>query len=222
MAILASMLAVLALAWVVTRDRESTSAVQGSGVPVALPRELPPFSAVELAGVNQVTIGVGGEQYVVVRGDDNVVGLITTVVRDGVLVIDQADSVEAVTPLSVELTVPSLDEVRLSGSGAIAVDGHGLDALSVELPGAGVIRAGGTVSRLDVDLAGAGQADLRELVAKDATVAVSGTGAVLVHATSTLEVSVSGTGSVSYWGDPDRVDRAITGVGSVTAGEAER
>lgn len=214
--IVASMLALLALAWVVTRDSESTSVVQGSGVAAAETRELAPFSAVELVGVNEVTIGVGGEQLVTVRADDNLLERITTDVRAGVLMIDQTGNVDAVTPMSVEITVPSLDEVRLSGSGAMFVDGHELDGLTVELPGTGAIRVAGTVTTLDVDIAGTGEADLDQLVAQDATVALSGAGAVFVHVTGTLEVDVSGTGSVVYTGEPDRVDREITGAGSVT------
>jgi hypothetical protein len=216
LAILASILALVALAWVVARDdSESTSVVQGSGVAAVDTRDVPPFSAVELQGVNDVTIGVGGEQLVVVRADDNLVDLITTGVRGETLVIDATGSLASVTPMSVEITVPSLDEVRLSGSGTIFVDGHELDALAVSLPGTGTIRAAGTVSTLDVDLAGAGDADLGKLVARDATVAISGAGTVFVNVTGVLEANVSGAGSVTYTGNPDRVDRTVTGVGSV-------
>jgi hypothetical protein len=214
--ILASILAVLVLAWAVGRDSESTTVIRGSGVAAAETRELASFSAVELAGVNDVSIGVGGEQLVTVRADDNLLERITTDVRGGVLVIDQTGSLDTVAPMRVEITVPSLDEVRLSGSGAIRVDGHELDLLSVTLPGTGAIRAAGTVTSLDVDLTGTGEADLGELVARNAAVALSGAGTVLVHVTGTLEAHVSGTGSVVYTGDPDRVDRTVTGVGSVT------
>lgn len=213
---LALILAALALAWVVTRDdSETAGATEGSGVAAMETRELAPFSAVELSGVNDVTIGVGGEQLVVVRADDNLVERVTTEVRGGVLVIDETGSFEAVTPLSVELTVPSLDEVSLSGDGSIMVEGHELHGLSVVLSGTGTIRAAGTASTLDVELAGTGEADLAGLVARDATVVLSGTGAVVVHVTGTLDVDVSGTGSVTYTGDPDHVVQQVTGTGSI-------
>ena len=213
--IVASLLAVVALAWAVTRDSESTNVVVGSGVAASETRELAPFSSVDLAGVNDVTIGVGSEQLVTVRADDNLLDLVTTEVRGGVLVIDQTGSFDTVAPMIVEITIPAVDEIRLSGSGAIAVDGHDLRTLSVALPGTGAIRAAGTVAMLDVDVAGTGEADLGELVAQNATVAMSGTGAVLVHVTGTLTAKVSGTGSVVYTGDPDQVYREITGTGAV-------
>jgi hypothetical protein len=216
-AILALILAAVLLAWVVTRDgSESSTVVAGSGVAASETREVAPFSAVELAGANDVTIRVGGDQRVVVSADDNLIELVTTDVRGDVLVIDSSGSFDAVTPMGVEITVPTLDDVSLSGSGAIVVDGGELEGLAVTLPGAGTIRAVGTVATLDVDISGAGEADLSQLVAGDANVDVSGAGAVLVHVTGTLDVDVSGTGSVIYTGDPDQVEQSITGTGSVT------
>jgi hypothetical protein len=216
-AILALILAAVSLAWVLTRDgSESSTVVPGSGVTASETRDVAPFSAVELAGANDVTIGVGGEQRVVVSADDNLIELVTTDVRDDVLVIDTSGSFDAVTPMRVEITVPTLDDISLSGSGAIVVDGHELDELTVAIPGAGSVRAVGTAAMLDVDLSGTGEADLAQLVARDATVDVSGAGAVLVHVTGALEVDVSGTGSVSYAGDPDEVEQSITGTGTVT------
>lgn len=219
LAALALVLAAIALTWVVTRDdAQPGSTVEGSGVGVAETRELEPFTAVELAGANTVTIGVGGEQRVVVQADDNLVGHVVTEVRNGVLVVDESGSFDSVSPMSVEITVPSLDDVRLSGSGTILIDGHELEALAVALPGAGTITGAGTVTTLEVDLAGSGDIDLGELVARDATVALSGSGTVLVHVTGALEADVSGTGSVTYTGDPDSVDREISGAGSVAEG----
>jgi hypothetical protein len=217
LAVVALLLGVLALAWLVSRDEtDSAGVVQGSGVAVTQTRDVDVFGEVELSGTNEVRIGVGAEQRVVVRGDDNLVGLVTTDVHGGVLVIDDTGSFETATPMSVEITVPSLDAVRLSGSGTISIDGHELDALAVDLPGAGSIRGAGTVTTIDVDLAGTGDVDLAPLVVRDATVDVSGTGTVVVHVTGSLDANVSGTGSVIYTGEPDRVEQEITGTGSVT------
>jgi hypothetical protein len=216
-AILALILAAVSLVWVVTRDDSDSSAVlTGSGVAVSETREVAPFSAVELAGANDVTIGVGGEQRVVVTADDNLVELVTTDVRSGVLVIDSNGSFDTATPMRVEITVPALDDISLSGSGTIVVDGHELERLTVALSGAGSVTAVGAVAMLDVDLSGTGEADLALLVARDATIDLSGAGAVLVQVTGTLDVDVSGAGSVTYTGDPDQVEQSITGTGTVT------
>jgi hypothetical protein len=216
LAVAALLLAAAALTWAVTRDEgEPTGALIGSGVAAEDTRELAPFTAVELSGANEVAIGVGGEQRVVVRGDDNLLEAITTEVRGETLVVDQSRDFDSVTPMRVEITVPSLDELRLDGSGTIVLDGHDLGDLVVSLPGSGSIVGVGSVATLDVDLGGSGEIDFAGLVARDGRVALSGTGSVLVNVTGVLEANVSGAGSITYSGDPDRVEREITGAGSV-------
>jgi hypothetical protein len=217
LAVLALLLAAFALAWSVTRgDAETVGSAEGSGVAVAETRHVDPFTAVELSGSNDVTIGIGPEQRVVVYGDANLVDQVVTQVSGNVLAIDETGSFDSITPMRVEITVPSLDAVRLSGSGAMTIDGHDLSFLTVALPGSGSIVGAGSVASLDVDLAGSGDIDFGKLVARDATVDLSGVGSVLVHVTGRLEADVSGTGSITYSGEPDSVEQEITGVGSVT------
>jgi hypothetical protein len=178
-------------------------------------RELPPFDGVDLAGANTVTIGVGGAQRVVVRGEDDVLPLITTEVEGGTLVIDQSESFDTASSLTVEIVMPALDAIRLSGAGTLTVDGHDLEQLELSLPGSGTVHGSGDVQRLDVDLAGAGDVELAQLVATHVTVSLSGTGNVHVHANETLDARMSGTGSVFYGGDPEVVKQEITGTGVI-------
>jgi hypothetical protein len=72
-----------------------------------------------------VTVRVGKERSVVVRGDDNLLSRVTTEVEDGDLVIGQTPgSFETKSPTRVEVSVPSLDDLMtLSGSGLLSVTG---------------------------------------------------------------------------------------------------
>jgi Putative auto-transporter adhesin, head GIN domain len=208
--------AAVVLALVLDDGSEKTSAVQGSGVAATDVRELPPFTAVELAGANDVRIGVGGEQRVVVRGDDNLVAIVTTQVSDGTLVLDQTEPFSSSTPLSVEITVPSLERAILAGAGTMTVDGHDLETLALTLSGSGTIGGAGSAQELVVDLSGSGDVELDTLVAEAATVTLSGTGNVQVHATRSLDALVSGAGTIAYSGDPQDVRSAVTGTGAVS------
>ena len=109
--------------------------------------------------MNDVTIGVGGEQLVTSAPTTISLERITTDVRGGVLMIDQTGNVDVVTPMSVEITVPSLGEVRLSGSGAIFVDGHQLDGLTITLPRDGSHSGGGDGGDARHRFGGTGEAD---------------------------------------------------------------
>lgn len=194
----------------------SSNGIQGSGRTASQARELPPFTGVDLAGSNVVTVRVGGSQAVVVRADDNLLSHVTTAVRSGTLVIGTKGSFTTRSPMRVAVTVPSLDALTLAGSGVGSVQGIDALRLHVSLSGSGVVRASGAVSRLDVSLSGSGDAQLGELVARDVRASVSGSGRIRVVATGSLDASVPGSGAILYSGDPQRVHTSVTGEGTVT------
>ena len=163
-----------------------------------------------------MTIRVGEEQSVVVHADNNLVDSVTTAVQDGSLVIgDIPGSYTAKSPMSVTVSVPSLDELTLTGSGVIAVTGIEAASLTVRLPGSGVLRASGAATKLDVTLDGSGDAQLEQLIAGDVRAAVSGSGRIVLTATKSLDASVPGSGAIMYSGDPREVTKSITGSGAI-------
>jgi len=193
----------------------ATNVVQGSGTAAIEHRAVAPFTSIDLAGANNVTVAVGGERRVTVRADDNLMKLVTTRVEDGQLVIGNHDSFRTKTPMSVEVTIPSLDAVALSGSGNIAVDGVRAGTLTVHLPGSGTIRVSGTANRLEATVEGSGELELGGLVAARATAVVAGTGTIHVQATNVLDATVSGVGTIVSTGHPRHVTKDVTGSGSI-------
>ena len=192
--------------------------VDGSGVVASEARAVGPFRSVELAGANTVHIVVGGAQSVVVRGDDNLLGKITTRVKAHTLVVGNTGQFSTSSPMSVDVAIPALDAVTLSGSGIVTAVHVDADRLKVTLGGSGIVTASGTARRVDVALGGSGDAVLRRLTAEDARVDVTGSGRVLVHVTGTLDASVEGTGTIVYTGDPYGLTQRVTGVGTITRG----
>ena len=203
--VVAGILAVVVIVAVTTgvfRVERPASSTGGSGVSVTDRREVAPFSSVELAGANTVVIHVGAQLSVAVTGDDNLVSRVTTVVRDGQLVIDNAGSFTTKSPMQVAVSVPSLDGVELAGAGTVTVDGVENAAFSAELGGDGTLLAAGTVQLVTAVLAGHGTLDLHDLVATDGTAQLQGTGTIRIHTTSTLDATLTGTGTILYGGDP--------------------
>jgi hypothetical protein len=195
----------------------SGSTTDGSGVPATQTRDVAAFDGVELAGSNNVVIRVGERQSVVVKADDNLLDRVTTEVRAGTLVIGNTPgSFTTKSPMSVEIGVPSLDALTLSGSGNVVADGIDGDSFRVSLPGSGTLTAGGRTTRLDVAVSGSGAVHLVELVAHDARADVSGSGTIFLTATGTLDASVSGSGAILYVGSPQHVTKNVTGSGAIT------
>jgi hypothetical protein len=193
----------------------------GGPTVVTQTRSVAPFAAIDLAGSNLVTVRVGEQQSDVVRARKDMVGMVTTRVLAGHLVIANAPSQHGTKgPMSVTIGVPSLKSVTIArtGSGVIAVTGVSASSLTVTLAGSGVVRASGTASRLNVSIGGSGDAELDQLIAGDAIAVVSGSGRVVVNATRSLNASVTGDGVIQYRGNPARLATSVTGNGAIIPG----
>jgi hypothetical protein len=199
-------------------SKTSTSQTKGSGVVKTERRSVDDFTRVELAGTSKVTVHSGSPKGVVVRGDDNLLHLITTKVTGETLVISQKGDFTSQRGIEVEVSTPSLEGVKLSGTGSLAVTGVHAERFDVDLTGTGSVDASGTAKRVDLTLSGVGNARLRQLVSADTDVVLSGTGSATVVATKSLKASLSGSGSVTYYGLPQHVKTKITGTGAIHPG----
>jgi len=196
----------------------SGTTTQGSGIAATQTRAVAPFSSLDLAGSNIVTVTVGAPQSVVVHADTNLLADITTRVAAGTLIIGDTGSFTARAPMSVQVSVPVLTTLKLSGSGQISVTGINTPRLTVTLPGSGILNAAGTATQLYITLGGSGEAQLGQLIARDVDAVVSGSGLIQLTATTSLNAAVPGTGTILYSGNPSQVTTSVTGTGTVTPG----
>src|SRR5690606_39226475 len=86
-----------------------------------------------------VELTMGDVESVLVTADDNLQALVTTTVEDGWLVIDTPDgqNYQPSRPVVVEVTMPALSAITLSGAGDINAPDLDTDSLIVSLDGAG-------------------------------------------------------------------------------------
>jgi hypothetical protein len=196
-------------------DVAGSGSTRGSGVAASETRTLAQFSALELAGSNNVSVQVGTPQSVVVHADDNLVGKVRTTVRSGTLVIETTGSFSTRAPMRVSVVVPELTSVSLSGSGNVIVDGVDSPSFTASLPGSGTLLVAGRADHLEASLPGSGQMNLHGLRARAVQVELSGSGEIQVYAADSLDAEVSGSGSVMYAGNPPHVARTVTGIGAV-------
>lgn len=208
--------------------------VKGSGDMVTQNREVGQFDRVETAGSWDVTVVVGQEQSLKLTFDDNIIDLIRTEVDDGTLEIYSEESFSTKRRSRVEITVPTLREVRSSGSGDISVDrleaerfdfdlsGSGdfvlsgkVGEMTVRLKGSGDGTLRGEAEILDVKISGSGDIDAADMKAKEAFVRVSGSGNVNVNCTDLFDGRVSGSGDIAYSGKPADVNTSVSGSGDI-------
>jgi hypothetical protein len=211
-----------------------TPGTTGSGQEASEQRDVAAFERIEVAGQTAVTVA-SGDPSVTVRGDDNLIGEVVTDVNDGTLTIDEQRHVDPRAGLVVEVTAPRLRAAAvhgsgdltardvaggpftatLDGSGDLTIDGVDADVFTGDLSGSGNLDAAGQAERVDLAASGSGEADLRDLVASEATVDVTGSGDALVQVTQILQASSSGSGDVIYTGDPQDVQENTSGSGDI-------
>jgi hypothetical protein len=212
--------------------------VVGSGNTVTEERAISGVEGVALTFVGDLRIKQGNEEKLVITGDDNVLPLITTEVKDGVLAIGSKSTlgIPVVNDLRYDLTVRNLNSLQLSGAGNAAIDGletgdlavgvSGAGNLSIKdlqadrvtanLSGVGNLELAGKANRQAVSLSGAGSYSGGDLETGSTDVTLSGLGGATVWATENLNATISGAGNVEYYGKPE-VTSKISGLGNVTS-----
>ncbi len=112
------------------------------------------------------------------------------------------------------ITATNLD-ISISGSGAL--NGRNLLATTseVSISGSGNVELEGSASTNDIRVSGSGSFNGYNYIADDTSIKVSGSGLGKVTANKSLDINISGSGSVFYKGTAV-VSQSVTGSGSVT------
>jgi hypothetical protein len=190
--------------------------VTGSGTMKVEKRDVPAFSALNISGAFDVEIVVQKEQSLEIEGDDNLLPLIKTEVKNGVLSINNEKSFSTKKALRVRISVPDLDALSTSGASEFTVTNVKNDEFNIEASGAGSIQISGETKALEVGMSGAVSLDAKDLHAQKVSITTSGASSADVYASEELRASVSGAGNVDYYGDPKTVSEDASGAGSIS------
>jgi hypothetical protein len=213
--------------------------VAGSGNMSTETRELASFDSITLSYPATVTIEQGDEESITIEAEDNVLPQIATEVESGRLKIEsrEVDWDARVNPsrtIKITIIVKDLHEIALSAAGTVRVNDLETDSLKLVLSGAGELDLRGVeVGSLDTILSGAGsilaegKADSlkvlisgfgsfkgEDLETLSTEVRISGSGDAAVNVKEDLKATITGAGSVNYFGSPT-VEQTISGAGSV-------
>jgi hypothetical protein len=188
------------------------------GKAVTQQRGVDAFHSIDLRGAADVSVTVGGATSVSLTAGEQTLQDITTQVQNGVLVIDSKPGWRWFGDggkLEVRIATPLLNALAVNGAGNVTIDGVHGDALALALQGAGNLTATGQTAALNARINGAGNMDLTQLAARDASVVVNGTGRLAANVSGSLQAEVNGVGSITYTGNPQKVESEINGVGSI-------
>jgi hypothetical protein len=187
---------------------------RGSGKIISESRDASGFTGIALESTGDITITQGATESLSIETDDNLLPLLTSKVENGVLILGTQDNtyLEPSKGIRYTITVKSLENLEISGSGDIQASDLTLDALAIDISGSGDIKLSGTVNTQSIEISGSGNYNGCTLQSEGSSVSISGSGDIRVAATDTLSIDISGSGNVMYVGSPE-VSQEISGAG---------
>jgi hypothetical protein len=169
-----------------------------------------------LSGALEVEIVAQKDLSVEIEGDDNILPLITTEVKGGVLTVGNSQSISTKSKLRLRISVPNLDGISSSGASDIVASGIKSDDFRIDTSGASNLQVSGEAKMLEVEMSGAGEVDAKDLHARKVSITSSGAAQANVYASEELSASVSGAGNITYYGNPKVFNEERSGAGSIT------
>jgi hypothetical protein len=217
--------------------------IKGNGNNVTIERSTGDYDEIAVSGWFDVDLVSGNEGEITLQGEENLLEYIITEVKDGKLVIKTEKGVNLKSSSwksEILITVPveSISTVAMSGSGDIvgktkiksdkfstAMSGSGditLDidsnTISASMSGSGDITLSGTTKDFDATVSGSGDIEAYNLEADNVSATVSGSADIQVTAKKSIKARVSGSGDISYRGNPEKVDTKTSGSGDISKG----
>jgi len=216
----------------------SCEKVVGEGILVSETRTTAPFNGIESEISGNVIYTQGNDYKVELTAQQNILNVMETPVLSGQLVVRFKNNVRVKSheQITIKVTAPTITGIGLSGSGNVSVlspltggnfsfrlSGSGdmslptitCNNLETNISGSGSITiAGGTATTENFKISGSGDIDARNVLAKIVSTTTSGSGTLRLAASEKLDVKISGSGSVYYWGTPI-VSTDISGSGRI-------
>ena len=203
-------------------------------------REVDDFNQIHLRTSANVYLTQGAGNSVELVGDDETLEDIETRVRNGRLVIEWAGTDSWFSwgnrdRIDIYITIKEIEDLSVSGSGnlvsendlsannlSLSVNGSGKIEISVDaedmdisISGSGRIEVNGNSGVNELDISGSGRFLGEDMKAASYDVEISGSGTAKINVSEAIYTQISGSGSVYYKGNPQKVRSDVSGSGRV-------
>lgn len=198
--------------------------IYGSGNIVTKNVDIRDFDRVVFSGSGELMLSQEDEEMVAVAADDNLIKHIYIELREGTLYIWHRQPISPSRPILVRVSVKEITELGLSGivnadvgelhAERLAVDLSGVITLNMKefqaeklvmnLSGTNKFELTGTgeVAEQEIIMSGTNNYNAPKLQSQTTSISISGSNDVTVWAVDSMTVTISGNGSVQYYGSP--------------------
>lgn len=180
--------------------------LKGSGNIVKIAPDIKDFTSLEFLDMDgTIQVEVGKPFSIDIQIDDNLIGLLETVVKNGELSVKLKGNLNNKlyienTNIKVILYLPELLTVKHRGNDYLTISGLSGNSFLLKNFGNGNVKLDGKVDDLDIRKSGNGDVNAKELVAQNATIVSSGNGDVILNASISFKANGSGNGYIKQVG----------------------
>jgi len=211
--------------------------VKGNGTITTITHTTSDYDAINVVGFMDVKLEKGTEGSITVKTDENLQEYIIVETKNGTLSLKIKKGMNLSTNKGVIITVPfsEISKVSLTGSGdvytadmiktdsfEVNLTGSGdmilevkASTIDAKITGSGDLKVSGETNDLEIKITGSGDFAGKSLIAKNTQAYISGSGDASVYASNSLKARVSGSGDISYSGNPDSTDLKVIGSGDI-------
>lgn len=223
-------------------NREGVNQAIGSGKVVQEERPVSGINSVLVANQGDLQIVIGDEESLVIEAEDNLMEYLESNVRNSRLILETRPSINLknTRPIRYTLTVKSLEgvsttssgnitapalegdifSIESSSSGDINLEGLIADQLDVKMSSSGDVTIGsGTVTKQTIRISSSGIYNAQPVQSQEADVRLSSSGDASISVSETLGGTLSSSGNVNYWGDPEVNVRTSSSGKAVKSGD---
>lgn len=209
--------------------------VTGEGPVMDIKKNVDNFSKFDLQIDAEVNITQGATNNVVITAQNNIAEAIYAKVSGNKLKIYANKNLITAEPIVINITMSSIEEIEISGSGIIRSKGViNAPELDLEVSGSGKIFFNTVCNKIETDISGSGEVHLKgssidselnisgsgkleafDFATQTSKIEISGSGNADVTVSQNLTANISGSGNVNYKGNPAKVKSDVNGSGTI-------
>jgi len=199
-------------------------------------RNVSSFHALNVSGGIDVELSQGNEQKLQVEADENLIALIRTEVKDGVLIIYHNENIRNAKTMKIHLTFQKLDAIKASGGcdieskqklsfTTLKTDISGgcdlkldckADNLVCKHSGGCDIELRGEAENGTFNVSGGCDVEASEFILKNCTIEACGGSDVSINVIGELNAQASGASDITYYGKPAKVIKSASGASDIS------
>jgi hypothetical protein len=194
--------AVFAVGTVGCEKNKPSDTVEGNGVAASAERDVAPFSRVAVGSRIELDVTVGNASKLELRGDRNLLPLVTSRSENGLLTLDVGKKIKPSMRLHARISVPRLDSASATKVARIDIQGLAADTFEANATDVAKLSAAGTAKALVLKGAVGASLDFSKVSAASATVRLEKAATARLGYLEELDVATKGATRVFYVGDP--------------------